>query len=298
MRYVDLHRKGELRKRADALEELLEPCRVCPRVCGARRLFGERGQCGAGRQAEISGYGPHFGEEPPLVGRGGSGTIFFAFCSLHCVFCQNYQTSRGLERSGVSCDELATIMVRLQRIGCENINLVTPTHYVPQIVRALDVASELGLSVPVVYNTSGYEREETLRLLEGVVDIYLPDVKYADEAVARAYSGVENYPSVAKAALKEMHRQVGDLVLDERGVARRGLLVRHLVLPGDIAGTAQLMEYIASEVSATCWINIMDQYYPTYMAFRYPELNRRITPEEYARALAAARKASPQFRLL
>ncbi|MGB9867728.1 MAG: radical SAM protein [Bacillota bacterium] len=298
MGYVDLHRSGELSRRADALEALLEPCRVCPRACMARRLSGERGQCGAGSRIEISGYGPHFGEEPPLVGRGGSGTIFFAFCSLYCVYCQNYETSRGLDCYQISCDELAAIMVELQRRGCENINLVTPTHFVPQIVRALDKAASLGLTVPIVYNSSGYEALSTLRLLDGVVDIYLPDVKYADEGVAMAFSRVQNYPSVAKAALKEMYRQVGDLAVDEQGVAKRGLLVRHLVLPGNLAGTEEVMRFIASEVSASCWINIMDQYYPTYMACRYPELNRKITSQEHQRALAAARRASAKFRIV
>lgn len=293
-----LHATGELKKRVKELERLLSPCRLCPRECGADRLAGETGQCGAGREAAISGYGPHFGEEGPLVGRGGSGTIFFAFCSLRCVFCQNWEISHGEEAQEVTGNELAEIMLELQERGCENINLVTPTHYVPQIVAAVDTACARGLNIPLVYNSSGYERLETLRLLDGVIDIYLPDIKYADEEIARRYSRIADYPRVAKAALKEMQRQVGDLVLDASGVAVRGLLIRHLVMPGGIAGTDELMRFIAQEVSPNAWINIMDQYYPAYLAYRYSEIARRITPREYEEALAAARRASRGFRLL
>ncbi|NLW07207.1 MAG: radical SAM protein [Clostridia bacterium] len=298
MRYLDLFRDGNLHKRLAHLEELLDPCKLCPRECGARRLAGERGECGAGELVEISGYGPHYGEEPPLVGRGGSGTIFFAFCSLGCVFCQNHEISRGRSRNAVSTEELANIMLKLQHKGCENINLVTPSHYVPQIVKALAVACAKGLQLPLVYNCSGYERLETLHQLEGIVDIYLPDIKYADAEIAHKYSRINDYPGIAKPALKEMHRQVGDLLLDQRGVALQGLLIRHLVLPGGLADTSELMHFIAREISPTSWINIMDQYYPTYLAYRYPEINRRVTAQEYHEAIAAARKASPQFNLL
>ncbi len=298
MSYLDLYRSGELRRRADELREYLDRCSLCPRECGALRLEGKRGKCGAGDRVEISGYGPHYGEEPPLVGKGGSGTIFFSFCSLRCVFCQNYVTSRGRDRYEVSTGELAEIMLELQKRGCVNINLVTPSHFVYQIIEALEVACGLGLQIPLVYNCSGYEKLDILRKLEGIVDIYLPDIKYADAEIARKYSGVEDYPRVAKAALKEMHRQVGDLVLDRKGVAVKGLLIRHLVMPGGLAGTADLMEFIAREISPTSWINIMDQYYPTYLANRYPEISRRITREEFRDALAAAKNASPQFHLL
>ncbi|MGB9791613.1 MAG: radical SAM protein [Thermacetogeniaceae bacterium] len=298
MRYTDLHSSGELRRRAEELKKYAERCKLCPRECGAMRLKGERGKCGAGDQIEISGYGPHFGEEPPLVGRGGSGTIFFSFCSLRCVFCQNYETSRGMARYEVSAEDLAEIMLKLQRKRCVNINLVTPSHFVYQIVESLDIACSLGLQIPLVYNCSGYEKVEILSKLEGIVDIYLPDIKYADPELAKKYSGIDDYPRIAKAALKEMHRQVGDLVLNEEGVAERGLLIRHLVMPGGIAGTAELMEFIAREISPSSWINIMDQYYPTYLAYRYPELSRRITREEYREAVEAAKRASPEFHLL
>ncbi len=277
---------------------MLEPCKLCPRECGASRISGERGECGAGKDAEISSFSPHFGEEAPLVGRGGSGTIFFAFCSLRCVFCQNYEISRGKLKYAVTTAELAGIMLELQARGCENINLVTPTHYLPQIVEALSAAAGEGLRLPLVYNCCGYERVEALRLLEGIVDIYMPDFKYADETIARKYSRISDYPRIAREALKEMHRQVGDLALDKRGVAFKGLLIRHLVMPGNAAGTAELMKFIAHEISPRSWINIMDQYYPAYMAYRYPEINRRITPGEYTAAIAAARESSREFNLL
>lgn len=298
MGYLELYRNGQLPARLESLRELLDPCVLCPRECRASRLHGERGQCGAGGQVEISGYGPHWGEEPPLVGDGGSGTIFLAFCSLRCVFCQNYEISRGRDRYPVTIEDMAGLMLQLQNRGCVNINLVTPTHYVPQVVEAVAAACAQGLKLPLVYNCSGYERLETLRLLDGIVDIYLPDVKYADAEVARKYSRIGDYPQVAMAAIKEMHRQVGDLVLDARGVAVRGLLIRHLVLPGGLAGTAELMQFIAREVSPTSWINIMDQYYPTYLAYRYPEIARRVTRREFQEAVATARRASPRFHLV
>ncbi len=280
------------------LKKDLSPCKLCPRECGARRLKGERGECGAGAYAEIAAAFPHFGEEPPLVGKGGSGTIFFSFCNLRCVFCQNYTISRGKEKIEIKPRTLAQKMISLQNAGCVNINLVTPTHYVPQFLEALWQACNMGLKLPLVYNCSGYEKLDTLRKLEGIIDIYLPDIKYADSQSARKYSGIDDYPQVAKSALKEMHRQVGDLVLNDEGVAVRGLLIRHLVLPEGLAGTAELMQFIANEISPTSWINIMDQYHPTYLAKRYPEINRRITPEEFQNALKAAREASPGFHLL
>jgi putative pyruvate formate lyase activating enzyme len=298
MNYLPLYQGGELHRRISELKEYLDPCRLCPRECGARRLGGERGECGAGERAEISGYGPHFGEEAPLVGKGGSGTIFFAFCSLRCVFCQNYEISRGKDKYEINSKELAHVMLELQKTGCVNINLVTPTHYTPQILEALEEACESGLRLPLVYNCSGYEKPEILRKLEGIIDIYLPDVKYADAEIARKYSRIGDYPRVAREALKEMRRQVGDLVLDEKGVAAKGLIIRHLVMPGGLAGTADLMQFIAREISPASWINIMDQYYPTYLAYRYPEIARRIKPEEFQEAVAAAKKASSQFHLL
>lgn len=298
MGYLELYQTGELEKRVQALEETLAACNLCPHTCGANRQAGERGKCGAGKEVEISGYGPHFGEEPPLVGLGGSGTIFFAFCSLACVFCQNYEISRGKERYTVSLPELAQIMLKLQRAGCVNINFVTPTHYVPQIVKAVALAVGQGLHLPLVYNSSGYERQETLQKLDGIIDIYLPDLKYADTQTARKYSRIDHYPEFTKAALREMHRQVGDLVLNRKGVATQGLLIRHLILPNGLAGTAELMEFIAREISPTSWINLMTQYRPVYLASRYPELSRRITHREFEEAVAAAQKASPWFYLL
>lgn len=275
---------------------MLNPCRLCPRECGVKRLEGETGECGAGKHVHISGYGAHFGEESPLVGRGGSGTIFFAFCSLRCVFCQNFEISRGKNNYRISLHDLADIMVKLQERGCENINLVSPSHYVAQIIDALQIAVERGLYIPLVYNSSGYERLETLRRLEGIIDIYLPDIKYADETIARKYSKIDDYPQVAKTALQKMQRQVGDLELNDRGVAQKGVLIRHLVLPGGIAGTKNLMEFIAAEISPSAAINIMDQYYPAYLAHRYPEINRRLRAEEYKEAVESARRASPGFR--
>ena len=298
MSYIELYQTGELAKKISVLKESLEPCRLCPRECGASRVSGERGQCGAGKDAEISSFGPHFGEEPPLVGGGGSGTVFFAFCSLRCVFCQNFETSRGMDKYAVNTTELAEIMLKLQKRGCVNINLVTPTHYIPQILDALLAACEQGLKLPLVYNCSGYERLEILRQLDGIVDIYMPDIKYADKNIALKYSQILDYPRVAKEALKEMHKQVGDLVLNEEGIAIKGLLIRHLVMPGGLAGTASLMKFIAEEISPKSWINIMDQYYPTYLADRYPEINRRSTRKEYLEALKAAEQASPSFNLI
>ncbi|MGE5544822.1 MAG: radical SAM protein [Bacillota bacterium] len=288
----------ELYEKIIRLQERLSSCDICPRECGADRLGGETGQCGAGKEVAISGYGPHFGEEHPLVGRGGSGTIFFAFCSLKCVFCQNFTTSRGSDAFEVSTSQLADIMLRLQDKGCININLVSPTHYTPQILEALSEARSQGLHLPLVYNCSGYEKLDTLAELDGVVDIYMPDIKYADAEIARKYSDIENYPEVVWAALKEMHRQVGDLQVNERGEAVRGLLIRHLVMPGGLAGTAELMQFIARDISPSSWINIMDQYHPAYLAHRYPEIARSVTRQEYQEALRAARRASQVFRLL
>lgn len=296
--YQELLESGELGSRLARLRELFEPCRLCPRECGALRLSGERGECGAGKEAEIASFGPHYGEERPLVGRGGSGTIFFAFCNMRCVFCQNYEISRGDVRETATAADLAEIMMDLQRRGCENINLVTPTHYLPQIVDGLIIAAGEGLQLPLVYNCGGYESIASLRLLEGIVDIYMPDLKYSGEEEAQKYSRVGNYPAVARAAVWEMQRQVGDLTLDRKGVAVRGLLIRHLVMPGGIAGTAELMEFIAREVSPHAAINLMKQYRPTYRAHRYPEINRPITRREYLEALAAARESGPSFHLL
>jgi putative pyruvate formate lyase activating enzyme len=238
----------------------------------------------------VSSFNPHFGEEAPLVGTHGSGTIFFAHCTLECVFCQNYELSQLNLGEPTPVGHLALMMLTLKKLGCHNINLVSPTHYVPQILAAVFKAAALGLDLPLVYNTGGYESTETLGLLDGVVDIYMPDFKYADPKTAKKYSGIDDYPGVAKTALKEMQRQVGDLTLDGRGIATRGLLVRHLVLPGNLAGTEEVVDFIAREVSPNCFINIMDQYRPAYRAREFPPLNRRITAAEFRAAVNAARK--------
>ena len=288
--YLELHRTGELEQRAKAAERLLEVCRVCPRECLVQRLQGETGVCGVGDQAMVASYGPHFGEERPLVGSGGSGTIFLAHCNLCCVFCQNFEISQQDGGRIVSVRELAEMMLELQRMGCHNINFVTPTHQVPQILRALPIAVDGGLRVPLVYNCGGYESLETLRLLDGVFDIYMPDFKYADAQAAKRYSKVENYPEVAKGAFREMHRQVGNLALDGRGVARRGLLVRHLVLPNNLAGTGEVVRFLA-DLSKDTYVNIMDQYRPCYRAHEYPALAQRPTRAEFEEAFRLARDA-------
>ena len=281
--------EAELDERIREAHELLQPCRVCPRKCGAKRLDGERGFCGAGRELEISSCGPHFGEESVLVGACGSGTIFLIGCSLRCVFCQNYDIShlgRGYE---VSAEQLAGAMMELQTRGCHNINSVTPTHFTPQILEALKAAKRQGLSVPLVYNCGGYESVETLKLLDGVIDIYMPDAKYADSKVAERLSGAPDYPEVMKAALKEMHRQVGDLVV-ENGIAVKGMLIRHLVLPNGLAGTEEVMRFISSELSRDSYVNVMAQYRPTFKAGEFSEINRRPTTQEYLDAVASALK--------
>jgi putative pyruvate formate lyase activating enzyme len=289
--YLELYNSGELRSRVKAATALLQSCRVCPRQCGVSRLEGEAGECHTQRQARVSSYGPHLGEESPLVGQHGSGTIFFANCNLRCVFCQNYSISQLGEGETVSKEELARMMLSLQDRQCHNINLVSPTHVVPQILEALELAIGLGLQLPLVYNSGGYDALETLRLLDGIVDIYMPDMKYGDAGVAEELSGVESYPSVNRAAVKEMHRQVGDLQIEPDGVARRGLLVRHLVLPADLAGTATIVRFISQEVSPDTYVNIMAQYRPCYRAFEYSSLARPVSAAEYQQAVSLTHEA-------
>lgn len=288
---------SELKERIQALYELASPCRLCPRECGARRDQGERGFCRTGLKPWVASFGPHFGEERELVGRYGSGTIFFSGCNLGCVFCQNFTISQLGEGEEVSVDDLARMMLRLQRLGCHNVNLVTPTHQAPMILEALALAREGGLEIPLVWNCGGYESVEALRLLDGVVDIYMPDFKYGDDEAAARYSAAPDYFARACAALKEMHRQVGDLVV-KGGIAVRGLIVRHLVLPTGLAGTERVLRFIRDEISPNTYVNIMAQYYPTHRAWEFPELARRITSEEYKRALSLAqglglRRAGP-----
>ncbi|MEN2996239.1 MAG: radical SAM protein [Acetomicrobium sp.] len=285
--------KEFLKKLSERLEKALEissNCELCPRKCHVNRLKDEKGFCKTGRNAVVSSYGPHFGEEKVLVGRFGSGTIFFTHCNMSCVFCQNYDISQLGKGNEVSAQELADIMLELQRMGCHNINLVSPTHCVPQIMEALLHAFEEGLKVPIVYNTGGYDSVDTLKLLEGIVDIYMPDIKYGDDERGMRYSSAPNYFSVAKSAVKEMHRQVGDLKTDDSGIAAKGLLVRHLVLPNDLAGTEKVMEFLATEISTETFVNIMDQYRPLYKAKQYPELSRSVNRAEFQRAVEIARK--------
>jgi len=286
--YLRLLRSGELKKRVEEAYRRLEDCTICPRECRVNRRAGETGVCRTGERAVVSSYAPHFGEEDPLVGTGGSGTIFFAWCNLKCQFCQNYEISQLGHGREVEPEDLAAMMLRLQAMGCHNINFVSPTHVVPQILAGILIAAEAGLRLPLVYNTGGYDSLDTLHLLDGVFDIYMPDMKYADAAMAERYSKIKNYPAVNQAAVKEMHRQVGDLVMDERGVALRGLLVRHLVLPEGLAGTAEIVHFLAEEISTNTYLNVMDQYRPCYRAHELPPLNRRITRDEYEEAVRLA----------
>jgi putative pyruvate formate lyase activating enzyme len=255
------------------------------------RLKDERGFCRIGRLARVYSYAPHFGEEPPLVGTHGSGTIFFSGCNLACVFCQNYEISQMDQGRDVEAEGLARMMLSLQDRGCHNINLVTPSHVVPQILEALLLAREGGLEVPLIYNSGGYDSFNTLRLLEGIFDIYMPDMKYGFDEMALKYSGAPGYTAVARAAIREMHRQVGDLSMNEEGIAERGLLVRHLVLPGGLAGTEVVVRFLSEEISRNTYLNVMEQYYPEYNACSYPELERRITMKEYRDAVRLAAAA-------
>ncbi len=288
--YLELYRQGELARRAEFACAALSACMFCARRCGVDRTRSDDGAgCRTGRYAVISSFGAHHGEEHPLRGERGSGTVFFARCNLRCVYCQNADISWGSEGRETAPEALAAMMLALQDQGCHNINLVSPSHVVPQILEALVIAAGEGLRLPLVYNTGGYDALETLRLLDGVIDIYLPDMKYADDVQARKYSGVGDYVAVNRIAVSEMHRQVGDLRLDSRGVAIRGLLVRHLVMPKGIAGTAEVMRFIAEKLSRNTYVNIMEQYRPCYRATEFPQLTRRPGVEELVEARRAAR---------
>ncbi len=287
--YQELYRRGELGGRVERARDILKNCQLCPRHCRADRLSGERGMCRIASEVVVSSYGPHFGEEAPLVGISGSGTIFFSYCNLRCMFCQNYSISQLGQGRVATKGEIAKMMLALEERGYHNINLVTPTHVVPQILEALEIAVGLGLSIPLVYNCGGYESVETLELLDGIVDIYMPDMKYSNERNARRFSGVKDYPEANRAAVKEMHRQVGDLQIDERGVARRGLLIRHLVLPNGVAGTEGVVRFIAEEISRNTYLNVMAQYYPAHRAFKLPALSRPLRNEEFLEAVNIAR---------
>ena len=289
--YLKLERAGELAEREKQLQAIYGSCRLCPRACGANRRQGEKGVCQATGRLKVSSAHPHYGEERPLVGRGGSGTVFFSHCNLLCVYCQNWEISHRGDGQYIGDEQLGRLMLSLQERGCHNINVVTPTHVVPNIVSGLRHAIRMGLRLPLVYNTGGYDSLEVIRLLEGIVDIYLPDYKYTDPEKAAKYSAeARDYPEVAAAVIEEMHRQVGELTVDERGVALRGLIIRHLVLPEDIAGTEKFVKFVAQRLTRGTYVNIMAQYRPEHRARQYPELSRRVTTAEYQRAVALARQ--------
>jgi putative pyruvate formate lyase activating enzyme len=290
--YRKLHKSGELKKRGEELWEIMRSCELCPRECGVNRLEGDEGFCQSSSQLEIASYNPHFGEEIPLVGKGGSGTIFFSNCGLRCVFCINWEISQGGMGSARSIDDMAEMMLNLQKKGCPNINIVTPTHYSPHLVLALDVAARRGLRLPLVYNTCGWERLEILKRLEGIVDIYLPDFKYSDSEMAAKYSsGADTYAEITKQALLEMNRQVGVARPASDGLMYRGLMIRHLVMPNGVSGTKKVIEWIATNLPKDTYFNIMSQYRPMYKAFDYPEISRRLTREEYSKTVKWAKEA-------
>ncbi len=288
--YLKLLQSGELARRIKTAYQYMSDCNLCGWACHVDRHT-HRGVCKTGTEAVVASYGPHHGEEDPLRGSKGSGTIFFAWCNLHCQFCQNYDISQMGQGRAVSPQQLAMMMLELQERGCHNINFVSPSHVVAPILAATLIAAQIGLRLPLVYNTGGYDAPTALSLLDGVIDIYMPDIKYADPEIAQKYSKIPNYPAINQAAVKEMHRQVGDLVLDKSGVARRGLLVRHLVMPNGLAGTAKIANFLAQDISTNTYVNVMAQYRPCYNAKDYPELNRPPTQQELEQAHRAIQKA-------
>jgi putative pyruvate formate lyase activating enzyme len=286
--YVGTLRNGTLQEKIDRAYGLLKDCTACPRKCRVNRLDGETGFWQVAAKGTVSSANPHFGEERPLVGTGGSGTIFFTSCNLKCVFCQNYEISHLMEGQELETETLGELMLGLQRLGCHNINLVTPSHVVPQILAAVEYAASFGLQVPLVFNSGGYDTLETLRILDGVVDIYMPDLKSMDSRVCKELMDAPDYPEVVRAAIIEMHRQVGDLQINERGIATRGLLVRHLVMPDDLASTREAMRFLAREVSKNTYVNIMNQYRPCGRSYEHPPLDRSVNRTEYLRAVEVA----------
>jgi putative pyruvate formate lyase activating enzyme len=289
--YISLHESGVLKERVERLYGFLEGCSLCPRKCGVDRTIGEKGYCGAGELLMMSSAFAHFGEEQPLVGVYGSGTIFLTHCNLKCVFCQNYDISHEARGEVISAEEFAKQMIALQAKGTHNINFVTPTHYVPQIVEALPRAVEMGLEVPLVFNCGGYESMEVIGLLEGIFDIYMPDYKFTSPDSAKRYLDAPDYPDVVRSVLKEMHRQVGVLRVDSRGIATRGLLIRHLVMPGGGDESKRAFDFIAGELSPDSYVNVMEQYRPEYRASEFAEIARTISGSEYIEAIQLARGA-------
>jgi putative pyruvate formate lyase activating enzyme len=285
-------RADDIKERVEKAYALLESCSVCPRKCGVNRLKGEIGFCGVGREPKIASYNVHTGEEPPISGVKGSGTIFFSGCSLRCLYCQNFPISQLRNGREVTTQELADMMLHLQFKGCHNINLVTPTHFVPQILAALPFAWKKGFDLPLVYNSSGYDSLETLRLLDGVIDVYLPDMRYSDDKVAEKLSSVEDYVEVNRQSIREMYRQVGNLVTDELGIAKKGLIIRHLVLPHNLAGSEQTFRFISEKISPEVYVSLMGQYFPSFKAGECVSINRKITPEEYESAVESFLESS------
>ena len=279
--YITLYEKGELKKRIKALYKMMDPCLLCPRECGVHRMHGEIGYCGASKKVKVASFNLHFGEEPPISGNKGSGTIFFSNCSLKCVYCQNYPISQLGVGKEVTVDELANMMLSLQKRGAHNINLVTATHYIPYVLTALNIAIKRGFLLPIVYNTSGFEKVEILKLLDGIIDIYLPDIKYSDREASKKYSFASNYPEINIKAIKEMFRQVGNLVMDETKIAKRGVLIRHLILPNHQSQTEKSLKEIAKNIGNDIYISLMSQYFPANKAHKFPEINRKIKWSEY-----------------
>ena len=273
-----------LEEKAEILFEKLKECDICGRKCKINR-YEKTSWCRSGVELKISSYGPHFGEEKIISGKRGSGTIFFTNCSMRCVFCQNYDISQLGQGYRVSIEELAEIMLQLQKIGCHNINLVTPTHFIPQIFKAGLLAIKKGLKIPFVYNCGGYENPEVLKLLEGFIDIYMPDAKYGNNEIAEKYSGVPDYWDMCKKSLIEMKRQVGDIILNEEGVAIRGILIRHLIIPSNVSSTQKVFEFIKDNLGENTWISLLTQYHPEFKAYKFREINRRINMEENTRVL-------------
>jgi len=290
--YLKLHRSGELKKRGMALWKMMRNCQLCPRHCGVDRTKGIEGFCHSTSQLKVSAYNPHFGEEKPLVGRGGSGTIFLTNCNLRCVFCINWQINHKGLGTVISINNLAEMMLKLQNRGCHNINMVTPTHYSPHIVLAIDKAAKAGLKLPLVYNTSGWEKLDVLKKLNGIVDIYLPDFKYSESEMAQKYSsGAESYPQVTQNALLEMFRQVGVASPAKNGLMYRGLMIRHLVMPNEVSGTREVIKWIANNLPKDTYLNLMSQYRPAYKASEFPKISRKINRKEYKNAITWARDA-------
>lgn len=283
--YLDLYNNGKLDKLIEKSFKMLESCCICPRKCRVNRVKGELGFCKTGLLPKVCSSMPHHGEEPPISGTRGSGTIFFSHCNMACVYCQNYNFSQLEEGREVTFEELSSFMLELQEMNCHNINLVTPTHVMPQILKAIRIAASKGLKIPLVYNTSGYELAQMIRLLDGIVDIYLPDLRYADSRMSEKYSKAPDYPQQSQKAVKEMHRQVGIARINDEGIIERGLIIRHLVLPSDIAGTEKIMKFIAKEISDDTYISLMSQYTPYYRVSEFKEISRRLSYEEYERAI-------------